>query len=343
MSRPEVLFDAYAQFPACVKIPANRLGSHLSEPLKPCYLVTGDEPLLVEEALDAIREAARRQGFDWNVLASAGSELSLFASRRIVELRLPTGKPGREGGAAIVELAEKADQDLLFIVQAPKLDRSAANSKWAKTLEARGALVQVWPIGARDLPQWIGERMRRAGLQPDRDAIRVIADRVEGNLLAADQEVEKLRLLHGEGAVSGDDAREAVADSSRYDVYQLADAALAGNPARALRILDGLRAEGVSEVVVLWAVTRELRLLAQLAEAVARGENLGNAMQKHRVWNSRQNLLRACLGRHNRDGFFALMQAARQADAVAKGQQYGDAWQLATNLIWLLASDRRAA
>ena len=338
-----------------MKIPANRLSSHLREPLKPCYLITGDEPLLVEEALDEVRDAARRQGFDsrdlhvqltgfdWNALANAGAELSLFASRRIVELRLPTGKPGREGSAAIAELAGNAGEDLLFIVQAPKLDRSAANSKWVKTLEARGAVVQVWPIGPRDLPQWIGERMRRVGLQPDRDAVRVIADRVEGNLLAADQEIEKLRLLHGEGTVSGEDVRAAVADSSRFDVYQLADAALAGNSSRALRILDGLRAEGVSEVVVLWAITRELRLLAQLAEAAASGENLGSVMQKHRVWNSRQNLLRGCLGRHDRDGFFALMQAARQADAVAKGQQHGDAWQLATNLVWQLATGNRRA
>jgi DNA polymerase-3 subunit delta len=338
-----------------VKIPANRLSPHLREPLKPCYLITGDEPLLVQEALDEIRNAARQQGFesrdlhvqltgfDWNALTNAAAELSLFASRRIVELRLPTGKPGREGAAAIVELAENAGTDLLFVVQAPKLDRSAANSKWVKALETRGALVQVWPVGARDLPQWIGERMRRAGLQPDREAVRAIAERVEGNLLAADQEIEKLRLLHGEGPVSGKDAREAVADSSRFDVYQLADAALAGNAARALRILDGLRSEGVSEVVVLWALTRELRQLARLAEAAAAGRNLGSEMQKLRVWNNRQNLIRGCLGRHSHAAISAMMQSACHADAAAKGQRPGDAWQMATNLVWQLASGRKAA
>lgn len=338
-----------------MKIPANRLSAHLREPLKPCYLVSGDEPLLVQEALDSIRETARRRGFDsrdlhvqlsgfdWRALASAGAELSLFASRRIVELRLPTGKPGREGGAAIVELAAQASDDLLFLVQTPKLDRNTANAKWVKTLTSLGAMVQVWPIGPRELPQWIGDRMRRAGMTPDRDAVRVIAERVEGNLLAAEQEIQKLRLLHGEGPVSGAAARAAVADSSRFDVYQLADAALAGNAGRALRILDGLRAEGVSEVVVLWAVTRELRLLAKLAEAVHNGANLGQSMQKLRVWNTRQNLVRGCLGRHDRDAFFAMMQAARHADAVAKGQRYGDAWQLATNLVWGLSAGCKAA
>jgi len=338
-----------------VKIPANRLHTHLREPLKPCYLISGGEPLLVEEALDEVRAAARRQGFDsrelhvqlsgfdWNALTAAGHELSLFASRRLIELRLPTGKPGREGGAAIVELASRAGEDLLFVVQAPKLDRGSASAKWVKTLEATGAHVQAWPVGARELPQWIADRMRRTGLEPDREAVRVIADRVEGNLLAARQEIEKLRLLHGEGAVSGAEARAAVADSSRFDVYQLADAALAGNPGRALRILEGVRAEGLEAVIVIWALTRELRGLAQLAEAVDGGSSLAAAMRQQRVWQSRQNLLRACLGRHRLPAVLRMLQAAQRADATAKGQRGGDPWQLVTNLVWQLAGQKAAA
>lgn len=338
-----------------MKIPAARLAGHLREPLKPCYLISGDEPLLLQEALDALRGAAREQGFesrdrhvqlagfDWNVLTNAANELSLFASRRIIELALPTGKPGREGSAAIAELAEQCSDDLLFIVQTPKLDRSAQNAKWAKALDSFGVHVQVWPVDARELPRWIAERMRRIGLEPSREAVRMIADRVEGNLLAADQEVEKLRLLLGEGPVSGEQVRDAVANSSRFDVYKLADAALSGDAARALRILDGVRAEGIDAVIVLWALTRELRVLARLAETVDGGGNLAAAMRKERVWDSRQNLVRGCLGRHRLNDFFDMIQAARQADAVAKGQLRGDAWQLATNLVWQLAGHRAAA
>lgn len=338
-----------------MKIPADRLPSHLKEPLLPCYLVSGDEPLLVQEALDAIRGAARAggfdsrelyvqmQGFDWRQLAASAIELSLFSSRRIVELRLPTGKPGRDGAATIVELAEKAAGDLLFIVQTPKLDRNSANSKWAKTLDRRGGTVQVWPIGLRELPSWINSRMQRLGLEPDREAVRMIADRVEGNLLAAQQEIEKLRLLHGQGPITGGYVSQAVVDSSRFDVYQLVDAALTGDTRRALRILEGVRAEGIDAVVVIWALTRELRVLARLADAVNAGQNLGAALQKCGVWRSRQNIVRACVARHARADFHAMIQASGVADSAAKGQSPGDAWQLATNLVWRLSAGDRVA
>ncbi len=338
-----------------MKIPADRLQSHLEEPLLPCYLVTGDEALLVQEAMDAIRGAARAQGFDsrdlhvqmpgfdWQELALAGNELSLFSRRRIVELRLPTGKPGRDGGAAIVELAQTAGSDLLFLVQTPKLDRKTTAAKWVKALDSRGATVQIWPVRPRELPAWIAARMRRHGLEPDRDAVRLIADRVEGNLLAAAQEIEKLRILHGEGPISADAASVAVADSSRFDVYQLVDAALAGDTRRALRILDGVRAEGIDAVIVIWALTRELRVLARLAGAVEAGTDLGAALHKAGVWRSRQNLVRACVARHPQSGFHLMIQASRHADAAAKGQAAGDPWQLATNLVWQLAAGSRAA
>ena len=338
-----------------MKLPANRLGSHLREPLKPCYLVSGDDPLLVQEALDSLRKAARDQGFDsrdlhiqltgfdWSILSSAANELSLFASRRLVELRLPTGKPGRDGSAAIAELANQAGDDLLFIVQAPRLDRSSTNSKWVKALDARGVHIPVWPIDARELPRWIADRMRNAGLEPEPEAVRVIADRVEGNLLAANQEIEKLRLLLGPGTVSGEQVRSAVADSSRFDVYKLADAALAGDAPRALRILDGVRAEGVDAVVVLWALSRDLRTLARISQAMETGTSAAAAFRAERVWESRQNLLRGCIGRHRLRQFFDMLQAARQADAVAKGQEAGDAWQLITNLVWQLSLREAAA
>jgi DNA polymerase-3 subunit delta len=226
---------------------------------------------------------------------------------------------------------------LLILISVPKLDRSAAAAKWAKSVEAHGALVQVWPIDLRELPTWISMRMREAGLKPDRNAVRLIADRVEGNLLAADQEIQKLRLLHGEGAVTVEDVNKAVADSSRYDVYKLADAAVGGDAGRALRILDGVRAEGTEPVIVVWALTRELRVLGRLADMVASGAELGAALQKTGVWRNRQGIVRSCVARHRAIDFYRLLKLARRADAAAKGQSAENAWQLATDIVLGLA------
>lgn len=328
-----------------MKIQANQLSSHLKKSLAPCYLVTGDEHLLVSEALDAIRDVARERGFgtrelhvattgfDWAQLTASSGNLSLFAEQRIIELRLPTGKPGRAGGQAIIELAEQAGPDTLFIVTTPKLDRSAAASKWAKTMDQKGVSLPIWPIGVRELPGWIANRMRSVGLQPERDVVMLIADRVEGNLLAAGQEIEKLRLLLGKGAVSAEDVIGAVANSSRYDVYKLTDAAMAGDAARAVKILGGLRSEGVEPVIVMWALTRELRTLSKLDEVIRRGGDLGSAMQKNGVWRNRQGLVRSCIGRHQQGAFYRMLKATGRADAAAKGQRGGDPWQMASDIV----------
>jgi len=328
-----------------LKINAKQLSSHLQKKLAPCYLVTGDEHLLVDEALDAIRGAAREggfmsrdlhiatSGFDWAQLRNSSSNLSLFADKRVVELRLPTGKPGRAGGQAIVDLVERTDAELMLIVSGPKLDRSAQSSKWAKSIDAGGVSVAVWPIDLRELPGWIAERMRRAGLQPDRGAVALIAERVEGNLLAAGQEIEKLRLILGAGKVTAEDVSSAVANSSRYDVFKLVDAALSGDARRALKILSGLRAEGVEPVIVVWALTRELRTLAGLTDSVSRGMDLASGMQKSGVWRNRQALLRLCIGRHQHGDFHHLLKAASHADQAAKGQSRADPWQLSTDIV----------
>lgn len=333
-----------------MKIAANQLSSQLNQSLLPCYLVSGDEPLLVLEALDTIRAAAREQGFgsrelfvqtggfDWSELTNAGGNLSLFADRRIIELRLPAGKPGVKGSATIADFAASSGDDILFLCSAPKPDRSSANAKWIKAFEKHGGLVQVWPVDSRELPGWIDARMRRAGLKPDRDAVRLLADRVEGNLLAAQQEIEKLRLLHGEGPVNAEDVDAAVADSSRYDVYKLVDAAVGGDAARAVRILNGIRIEGVEPVIVMWALTRELRTLANLAESVRGGTDLSSAMRQAYVWQNRQGLVRACVGRHQPGEFYRLLKLARDADAAAKGQKRADPWQLATQIVLELTS-----
>ena len=338
-----------------MKIQANQLSSHLQNGLAPCYLVTGDEHLLVAEALDTLRDTAREHGFmsrdlhvattgfDWAALRDSSANLSLFAERRIVELRLPTGKPGRVGSQAIVDLVEQCDDELMLIVSAPKLERSSQSSKWVKALDARGVSLQIWPVGVRELPGWIAARMRQAGLQPDRDAVALIADRVEGNLLAAGQEIEKLRLLLGEGQVSAEDISDAVANSSRYDVFKLVDAALAGDARRAVKILSGLRSEGIEPVIVVWALTRELRTLAKLADSIANGMDLGAAMQKSGVWRSRQGLVRSCVARHRTREFRRLLKSTGRADLAAKGQLRADPWQLATDIVLGISLGQRRA
>ncbi len=338
-----------------MNISPNQLEAALKKTLLPCYFVTGDEHLLVQEAQDAIRAAARERGFGarevhvaapgfrWEELAAAAGSLSLFADKRLLELKLPTGKPGRDGSAAIIDLLGKMGDDLVFVVSAPKLDRKAMAAKWVQELGKRGGIVQVWPVDLRELPKWIDGRMRRAGLVPDRDAVRLIADRVEGNLLAADQEVEKLRLLLGAGPVNGADVDEAVADSSRYDVFKLADAALSGDAARALRILTGLREEGVEPPLVTWALARELRTLARLAESVAAGAPLGAAMQKERIWRSREGVMRAAVARHAVRDLYRLLQLARRVDAAMRGRLAADPWQLTTELVYGLATGKARA
>lgn len=338
-----------------MKINASQLTAHLQKSVAPCYLVTGDEHLLVAEALDAIRDAARQQGFtardlhvattgfDWLQLRDSGANLSLFAEKRIVELRLPTGKPGRAGAEAIVDFVGQIGPDLMLVVSGPKLDRGSQSSKWVKTLDANGVHVPVWPVALRELPGWIAARMRAAGLKPDRDAVTLIADRVEGNLLAAAQEVEKLRLLLGEGEVTATDVGNAVANSSRFDVFKLADAALAGDARRALRILSGLAAEGVEPVVVNWSLTRELRTLAGLADMVASGKDLGGAMAKAGVWRNRQGIVRSCVGRHLQRDFYRLLKLASRADQAAKGRLREDPWQVITDIVLGIALDGRKA
>lgn len=332
-----------------MKIPASQLPSALKKTLLPCYLVTGDEPLLVLEALDAIRAQATARGFttrelhvvmpgfDWETLAGAAGNLSLFAEQRIFEVRLPGGKADRKGSAALETLVSQAGPDLLLLVSAAKLERGAQNAAWVKALESAGAIVQVWPVGLRELPAWVAERLRRLELRPDRDAVRLIADRVEGNLLAADQEIQKLRLLLGPGAVSAADVEAAVGSSSRYDVFKLIDSAVGGDAPRAVRILRGLRAEGLDAVPVVFMLARELRLLTRLAENVRAGQALGKALGEAGVWRNRQGLVRACVGRHSADDFYRLLKLAFGADAAAKGQSPQDPWQLATEIVLGLA------
>lgn len=326
------------------------LGAQLARSLAPAYFVYGDEPLLVDESLDQIRAAARRQGFDereshvvsdtrfnWVRLQSGLNNLSLFSMRKIVEVRLVTGKPGVEGSAAIIEVLDNLSPDMLWIFSAPKLDRSTASSKWVKALQGKAVCVEVRPLPPERLPVWIGQRMQAAGLTCDAEAIQILADRVEGNLLAAQQEISKLVLLSQGRRVSADLVRQSTADGARFDVFQLADAALARDVPRAVRILNGLRQEGIAPVLTLWALVREINALVAVWIRMDQGTPLSRAMNDAGVWRVRQDLVARALRGRSEPGIRRLLAGAARADLVVKGARPGLPWNTLLELVLLIA------
>jgi DNA polymerase-3 subunit delta len=312
--------------------------------------VSGEEPLQQGEACDAVRQAARQQGFterqvmaaekgfDWGELMAACNAMSLFAERKLIELRLPSGKPGTEGGKVLQAYAEQPPPDTVLLVISGKLDKSAQKTKWYQALEAQGVTLQVWPVEARDMPGWIGARLRSRGLQPAPEAVAMVAERVEGNLLAAAQEVEKLLLLFGEGPLSAEQVESAVADSARFDVFGLVDAALVGDVPRVTRMLDGLQGEGVEPILVLWALGREIRSLAEMAAQLEAGVGLERVLGP--VWGKRKAPVRAGLQRHNSGRWQQMLRRAGRIDRIIKGVLPGNAWDELLQLGLLMAGVR---
>jgi DNA polymerase III subunit delta len=321
-----------------MRLTADKLATQLERGLAPVYFITGDEPLLVQEAADAVRATAREQGysereilfvergFDWGRLGASASTLSLFADRRVIELRMATAKPGTTGSKALVAYCERIPEDTILLITAPKLEAKTRDSKWVKTLDQAGVMVPVWPVSRSQMPAWVEGRMRARELAPDDAAVRLIAERSEGNLLAAVQEIEKLLLTHGPGPVDEGRVREAVMDGARFDVFQLADAALAGDAARALRVLHGLHGEGVAPTLVNWALARDIRLLVKFAGTEASGGSLPAVMTEERVFESRRPLFKDALKRHRMRRLVGLLERAGKVDLCIKGRLDGDAW-----------------
>ncbi|MES9969285.1 MAG: DNA polymerase III subunit delta [Candidatus Thiodiazotropha sp.] len=326
-----------------MRLRTEQLANHLQQQLAPVYLLSGDEPLQMQEAADEIRHAAREQGysereildqgggFDWSSLNSAAESLSLFGDKRLLELRLSSGKLGVEGGRSVSAYCERPALDTVLLIILPKLDRTQLNSKWYKAVEQLGVTLQVWPVEGRRLMPWIEQRLRRAGLIPEAGVVEMLADRVEGNLLAASQEIDKLLLLYGQGVVSSEKLIEAVADSARFDVFSLVDTLLEGDISKGLRILQGLKGEGVAAPVVLWAVSREIRLLAEMGYEIGQGEGVDKIMAKHRVWDRRKPILRKALQRQA-DHWRRLLVDCARADRAIKGLHPADPWLLLQQL-----------
>lgn len=317
--------------------------------LAPLYLLSSNEPLLVDEALEAFRERARaagledreswvvEKGFNWNQLQGSLGNLSLFSAGKLVELRLPNGTPGDEGSREIRALAGRPADGNVVVIVTPQLPRKVAESAWVKAAAAAGAWFELPAPGLDDLPDWIHRRLKAAGLSADDEGLALIAARVEGNLLAARQEVEKLALLYPAGtALTADQVRDAVADGARFDVFQLTDAALDGDLPRAVRILEGLREEGEAAPLVLWALARDIQTLVDAAGRAAGGLPLPRALAAAGIWQSRSERFLGALRRRRAGGMSGLLAMTAAADRVVKGAQPGEPWQALLELVMAL-------
>ena len=329
-----------------------QLAAHLKQGLQALYVLVGDEPLAHRECLDAIRQAARLQGFDernslmvergfnWQQIASYGASISLFASRRLLEINVPNGKPGVEGGKALQALASQPLSDTTVLIILPKLEREAKNSPWFSALEKQAVVINLEEVPASQLPKWIGARLAQQGQHASPATLEFLAHQVEGNLLAANQEVQKLGLLHPAGELSDDAVRQAVLNVSRYDAFQLGEAVLAGDSARTVRILQGLQDEGENAVAVMNPLMWVLRPLLGIKQAELRGENVMQAMTSARIFGERQALVKRALSRLSLRQLEAALQKLADIDKTAKGVMQGDAWLEISRLCFGLAGVR---
>jgi DNA polymerase-3 subunit delta len=337
-----------------VQLRPEQLASHLSKSLGPLYTLHGNEPLLVLEAADAIRAAARRQGFDerevlvvgqgfkWDALTLASGNLSLFGARKIIDLRIPTGKPGRDGGEALTRhAAQSSAGEVLTLITLPELDWATRKTAWFSALEKAGVMIELNAPELSRLPDWIAERLHRQQQRAPREALEFIAQRVEGNLLAAHQEIQKLGLLYPAGELSSEQVSDAVLNVARYDVDKLRAAFLSGDIARCARLLEGLKGEGCATPLVLWALSTELHTLAAVRSALDAGQPAAAALKAERVFDDRrgQALSRAASRLSSALVRTALLQAAR-IDRMIKGLAQGDVWDECLQLCLRLAIKR---
>ena len=329
-----------------MRIYPEQLAAQLKRQLLPVYLVSGDEPLLQQECCDLIRREARAGGctvrevieaggnhFDWGEILHHATSMSLFAERKLVELRLPGGKPGAEGSKALCEYLELASPDDVLLMVTGKIDKQSTNSKWYKALDKAGATIQVWPVDSSGLPRWLRERVAAAGMDIDDDALQLLSDRVEGNLLAAVQELEKLKLLVSDARITAATVTAAVSDNARYNLFEMADNTLKGDAGASLKMLHGLRGEGSEPVVVLWALAREVRTLQELRQDCDSGQSAQQAMSARRVWPKRMPLVQAALARHDRESLSHLLELAARVDGSIKGFASGNPWDNLEDLV----------
>lgn len=341
-----------------------QLDSALARGLRSLYTIHGDEPLLAQEAGDAIRAAARKAGFterkvysvsgahfDWSGLLGASQAMSLFAEHQLIEIRIPNGKPGKDGSEALQRYCESLSDDVLTIIHLPRLDRQQQQSGWFGALDGAGVTIRVEPVERRALPQWLAQRLAAQGQRvADGDAgaqtLAFFADRVEGNLLAAHQELQKLALLYPQGVLSFEQVESAVLNVARYDVFRLGEAVLAGQTARVLRMLDGLRAEGEAPVLVHWTLAEDIRALKRVKDAVAQGKPMPLALREARVWGAKERLYERLVPLLADHTLAHWVESASICDGLVKGLKHPhwplDAWDGLTRLA-LMVTQHTAA
>ena len=322
-----------------MRLKPDQLESALKKNLAAIYFISGDEPLQLGEAADAIRLAAKNEGysareihsvekgFEWYELIDSANSFSIFSDKKIIDLRMASAKPGIDGGKMLTQYCQRLPEDTLLLITSPKLEKSALKSKWFQAIDQAGITIQVWSLEGMDLIQWLQRRSQKRGLQIDQDGIKSLASRVEGNLLAASQEIEKLYILHGASKLSKQTVEDAVADNARFDVFKLTDSILSGRANRAIKILNGLKAENSPAPVILWALTREIRLLINIKSEINQGQNKETVFKTMRVWDKRKQLINAALSRMKTVDFQHALILCSKADRQLKGQEAGDCWE----------------
>ncbi|MCY4264798.1 MAG: DNA polymerase III subunit delta [Gammaproteobacteria bacterium] len=326
-----------------MKIKPEQLINQLKRQIWPLYWLSGDEPLLMQESADQIRIYCREQGFierivlniepgfDWGQFQSAYNNLSLLADRKVLDLRFASNKPDQTARDCLLKALEAPSEDIVILVSSPRLDASTLNTKWFKTLEAKSALIQIWPVNQEGLPSWLNNRLKQAGIEAEPDAMQILLDKIEGNLLAAKQEVERLKLLvcrEGKGPVRLDSktVMQSVADSSRYNAFQLVDAALLGDVARTQKILNRLKAEDTFPLVIVGSITRELRSLLIMVEKRQDGQALNAIMQTSRVWANRRSVVSSAVKRLSSNDIWRMLEQAWEIDQAVKGLSGSNPW-----------------
>ena len=322
-----------------MRLKPDQLNVALQKSLASVYFLSGDEPLQLGEMADAIRKAARATGynsreifsvdstFSWSQLALAADSMSIFSDKKIIELRIPSSTVGTEGAKALSTYCQRLPADTLLLISIGKLASATLKSRWLESIDKVGVVIQVWALDGQDLLNWLQQRLLQRGLHVDTDGIKLLASRIEGNLLAADQEITKLYVLYGAGQLSTAQIADAVADSSRYDVFKLMDWVLAAQTNRIIKILAALRAEGIAAPVILWALTREARSLIHIKLALAGGQHKDTVFRNNQIWDKRKPLVDKALTRLNLQQLNSILVLAAQADRQIKGQQSGDAWE----------------
>ena len=334
-----------------MKVYPDKLQAHLKNSVSPIYIVSGDDPLLIQETSDLLRTHLKsvgfterelfhtEAGFDWQQVLFSANSMSLFAEQKLIEIRMSSASPGEDGKAALMSFLENPSEGTVLLLVMPRLDQNAQRTKWFKAIEAAGVFVQIWPIDVKNLPRWIGDRFRKAGLSASKEAILVMADRIEGNLLAAVQEIERLSLVSNDGKIDTNDILQGVADSSRYDVFGLIDASVGRDAARTLKIIQGLQLEGEAILYIVAMLGRELRGLSVMANEMKSG-SLDAALKKGRVWQNRKSIVSNSLRNHSLPQFHAMLSRVSDVDSMVKGIKVGNPWEELTSVMLELAGVR---